>query len=146
MSSEIRLKDQFVWVSNRRLAALIDFALQVGGETAGVEAERGWVETLRRFAQQAWPGIEFDLDERFPTHEEKKFWARVFHEVARRIFLRRLGSCDNLTWQASAIGDASILGRMLTRAVQEVELAWLPESKNVDEGEPRDDGRINVRF
>jgi hypothetical protein len=132
-------------VSNQRLSTLIAFALQVGGESARTDEERGWVEKLRQFEEQAWPGIGFDLDERFPTVEEKKFWARVFHDVARRIFLRQLGNHEVTFWQSSAIGDAYVTARMLTRAVQEVENAWHPDTENSREADTHYAGRINVR-
>ncbi len=146
MASDISLKDQFIWVSNQRLSALITFALQLAAETAGKDEERGWVEELRRFEKQAWPGIGFDLDERFPTVEEKKFWARVFHDVARRIFLRQLGNHEVTFWQSSAIGDAYVTARMLTRAVQEVENSWRLETENTREGDDYYSGRINLRM
>jgi hypothetical protein len=146
VASDISWKDQFLWVANRRLTGLMAFALQVGGEAARSDSERGWVGNLRRFDEQAWPGIGFDLDERFPNVEEKKFWARVFHDVARRIFLRQLGNQEVTFWQSSAIGDAYVIARMLTRAVQEVENAWHPDTENRREGEEYESGRINVQL
>ena len=141
----ISLKDQFLWVSNQRLDTLLNFALQVSGETVQSDEEHGWVEKLRQFEEESWPGIKFDLDERFPTVEEKKFWARVFDDVARRIFLRQLGNHEITYWQSSAIGDAYIIARILTRAVQEVELAWHPKTENTREAEANPAGRINIR-
>jgi hypothetical protein len=93
-----------------------------------------------------WPGIGFDLDARYPTIEEKKFWARVFHDVARRIFLRQLGNHEVTHWQSSAIGDAYVTARMLTRAVQEIEQAWHPETENARDADALNLGRINVRM
>jgi hypothetical protein len=145
LSSDISLKDQYLWVSNNRLFTLIEFALQVGGEMARSDAERGCVEKLRQFYEQAWPGIGFDLDERFPTVEEKKFWARVFHDVAQRIFLRQLGNHEVTLWQSSAIGDAYVTARMLTRAVQEVENSWRPDTENSREADAYYTGQINIR-
>jgi hypothetical protein len=145
VSSDISLKDQFLWVSDQRLDTLIAFALQVGGETARSEAERQWVEKLRRFDEQAFPGISFDLDQRFPDIEEKKFWARVYHDIARRIFLRQIGNHAETFWQSSAIGDAYITARMPTRAVQEVELAWHPATQNLAEADTSHSGQINIR-
>lgn len=126
MSSEISLGNQYLWVSNLRLFSLISFAVELGGEAAQSEEERGWVERLRRFGEEAFPGIGFDLAERFPGLQEKKFWARIFSDIARRIFLRQLGEHDQSFWQASAIGDSYVVARMLTGAVQEVEPAWIP--------------------
>jgi len=146
VASEISWQDQFLWVANKRLSALLAFALKVGGESAQSQLEGGWVESLRRFDAEAWPGIGFDLDERFPSVEEKKFWARVFHDVARRIFLRQLGNQDVSSWQSSSIGDAYVAARMLTRAVQEVESAWHPDTENLREGGGCETGQINVRL
>jgi hypothetical protein len=144
MGGMISLKDQFLWVSNQRLSTLLDFALQVSEEAVRSDEERGWFERLRQFESESWPGIDFDLDEQFPTVEEKKFWAPVFHNVARRIFLRQLGNQEITFWQSSAIGDAYIIARMLTRAVQEVELGWASESENSREA-AEFYGRINIR-
>jgi len=145
VASDISLKDQFLWVSNQRLSLLIAFALQIAEGTACTDEERGWVEKLRWFEDQAWPGVGFDLDERFPTVDEKKFWARVFHDVARRIFLRQLGNHEATFWQSSAIGAAYVTARMLTRAVQEVENSWRPDTEDTSEGDAYYSGRINVR-
>jgi len=139
------LKEQFLFVSNQRLDTLLNFALQVSGETVQSDEEHGWVEKLRQFEEESWPGIKFDLDERFPTVEEKKFWARVFDDVARRIFLRQLGNHEITYWQSSAIGDAYIIARMLIRAVQEIELAWHPNTENTREIEADNIGRTNIR-
>lgn len=147
MASDVTLKDQFLWVSNQRLSTLIAFALQVGGEMTRSNEESGWVEKLRHFDEEAWPGIGFDLDERFPSIEEKKFWARVYHNVARRIFLRQLGNHEVTFWQSSAIGDAYVIARMLTKAVQEVEQnAWHPDTENSREADGHYSGRINIRL
>jgi hypothetical protein len=103
-----------------------------------------WPSHRERKQQQAWPGIGFDLDEQFPSVEEKKFWARVYHDVARRISLRQLGNHEVTFWQSSAIGDAYIIARMLTRAVQGVDNAWRPDTENVREGDSYY-GQINIQ-
>jgi hypothetical protein len=146
LASDISLEDQFLWVSNERLSTLIAFALKVGGETAQSDEELRSVENLRQFDEQAWPGISFDLEDRFPTIAEKKFWARVFHDLAHRIFLRQLGNQEVTSWQASAIGDAYVVSRMLARAVQEAEPIWHPDRESTREGEGDGDssGRINI--
>lgn len=138
MGSDIVLKDQFFGVSNRRFNTLVLFALDVSEALANTDERREWRAKLDRFYDESWPGIIFDLDEQFPTVPEKKFWARVYRDVAQRIFLREIGIHDRLTWQSSAIGDAYIISRMLTRAVQLQELGWHPEDD--------DEGRINVGF
>jgi hypothetical protein len=146
LASDIAWKDQYLWVSNNRLFSLIEFALKVGEETARSDPERGYVEKLHRFyGQELFPGIGFDLDLRFPTVEEKKFWAGVFHDVCRGIFLRQLGKHEVTYWQSSAIGDAYVIARMLTRAVQEAEQAWHPDTENGREADAYHAGRINLR-
>jgi hypothetical protein len=124
MASDISYKDERFWVSNQRLSTLIDFALEVGGRTGLASAEKASVERLRKEDEsgQLFPGCSFDLDERFPTVEEKIFWARVFSEVAQDIFLRRLGNHEIDTWQASAICDAKLIARMLEDAVRNAEV------------------------
>src|SRR5262249_3666538 len=134
-----------LWVSNQRLGSLVAFALQVGAETARTDEERGWVEKLRRFDEQAWPGIGVDLDERVPTGDEQEFWARGLHDGARRVFLAQLGNHEVTFWQSSAIGDAYVTARMLTRAVQEVETAWHPDTEDGREADAHHAGRINIR-
>jgi len=146
MASQISLKDQFLWVSNQRLSTLIGFAVQVGGETAQSVEQRRWVEQLRQFDEQAWPGIDFDLDERFPSIEEKTFWARVFDDLGNRIFLRQLGNQEDTLWQSSAIGDTYIITRMLSHAVQEAKNSCPPGSVNPSENEGSSGVGINIRM
>jgi hypothetical protein len=147
VSSRISQGDQFLWVSNQRFSTLLDFAREVGGEVARSDQERHYVERLRRFAEEeAWPGIDFDLEKRFPGVAEKKFWAGVFHDLGRRIFLRQIGHHDATSWQSSAIGDAYIVARMLTRAVQEEGEVWDPDTANQREAEEDHGSRINVRL
>jgi hypothetical protein len=146
VSSDISQGDQYLWVSNHRFTTLLAFALEVGSESARSEDERRYVDRLREFGQQAWPGISFDLNERFPEIAEKKFWAGIFHDVARRIFLRKIGNHEVAFWQTSAIGDAYVVARMLTAAVQAKELGWHPETENLREAEAFHSGGTNLRL
>jgi hypothetical protein len=146
VSSEISLKDQSLWVSNVRLGALLVFARAVAAEAARSDQERAWVKSLRQFEEEAWPGIDFDLEARFPSLEEKKFWAQVYDEVANRIFLRQIGNQAVTSWQSSAIGDAYVIARMLTRAIHETEHRWHPIADNPAKEEPYNIGPINVRL
>lgn len=136
MAIDINLGDQFIWVSNMRHLTLLEFAIEVGASIARQEDERAFVERLRQFSEGPDAGLTFDLEERFPAIDEKKFWARVYHLVARRIYLRQLGNQDDQRWQPSAIGDAYVVARMLTRAVQEIELAWHPALDDPGDAEP----------
>jgi len=95
--------------------------------------------------ESAWPGISFDLAACFPTTGERKWWARVFHVVARRIFLRTLGNQDDQTWQPSMIGDAYVVARMLTHAAQLTEGAWHPSTQDPHETDAYVNGLIRIR-
>ena len=145
MASDINLNDQFIFVSNNRLFALVDFANEVGESIARTDEERAYVARFKEFSAGAYPGIPLDLAAQFPAIAERKWWARVFHVVARRIFLRRLGNQENQTWQPSTIGDAYVVARLLTRAVQEVENAWHPVIDDPAEAEAFTSGSINLR-
>ncbi len=143
MTARISLGEQSLWVSSARLSALVSFALDVGTARASTADRKAAIASLRQFESSMWPGIDFDLEARFATTEEKKFWAGVFFDVARRIFLRQIGDHDSTSWQSGAIGDAYIVARILTRAVQQQELGWHPETESATEaGEQL--GRIEI--
>jgi hypothetical protein len=146
VSSAITLGEQFIYVANRRLSALIGLACEVGGELARDDAENDLVARLREFDETAYPGIDFHLDEVFSTSSEKKWWARVFHLVARRVFLRGLEDQAIVTWQPSLIGDAYVVARMLTHAVQQVEPGWHPTIDDPTESPAYTSGPIRVRY
>jgi hypothetical protein len=92
MASEIHHGNQSHQVSNGRFSSLMEFGLQVADETARSEEERRWIERFRVFKERAFAGIGLDLNDQFPEVNEKRFWARVYFDVARRIFLRQLGN------------------------------------------------------
>jgi hypothetical protein len=143
LASAISIGEQFLWVSNQRLSTLIDFALEVAAQRPGGVP---YAASLRRFhEEQSFPGIGFDLGERFPTIDEQKFWAGVFHDVARRIYLRQLGNHDVSFWQSSAIGDAYVVARMLTRSVHGEETGWHPATEDTAEAEAYYNGPVNIR-
>lgn len=144
MASDISIGEQFLWVSNQRLGNQIDFAIEVATQQGASNSEL--VERLRKFRDEEYfPGCSFDLAVRFPKLEERKFWAVCFHDTARRIFLRQLGSHDVSFWQASAIGDAYVVARMLTRSVQETEPGWHPATEDGADAEAYRSGGVNLR-
>ncbi len=147
LASDISYKEQYFWVANRRLSTLIAFALEVGQQKAATREETELVACLRKEEHETlFPGCSFDLSERFPTLASKKFWARIFYDVARRIFLRQLGNQEIDCWQASAIGDAYLIARMLTHAIRDEEPNWIALSEDVRLDEDLDGGPINVRL
>ncbi len=135
MSTVIFLGEQGHYVSNRRFLTLLAFALQVARDAATTGGEALWVENLGEFEKQKFPGINFDLAERFPDLSEKKFWAQVFRDTARRIFLRQLGNHDITFWQASAISDAYLIAQMLINVVLQSEAGWQPDTEDSREAE-----------
>lgn len=146
MASEISIDEQYLWVSNQRLSSLITFVLAVATAAANTAQERDYVAKLRLWDEKEhWPGCGFDLHERFPTVEEKKFWSRCFFNVARRIFRREIGNQDILFWQCGAIGDAYISARMLTCAIQrETGTSWHPDAEDTADAQEYYD-RLNIQ-
>jgi len=128
MASSISYHDQFFNVSNARFDLLIAFALEVGERTATSDEERSYVLSLKEKKATFWPGYDLAIETGFPSKEERKYWARVFHDLAHLIFCRQIGNQDTTCWQASAIGDAYLIGMMITRSVQEQERAWHPKT------------------
>ena len=129
MSVLIECKSQSLWVSNQRVSSLLAFAIEVGEAQARSDEERRWCGELRFWSAQVWPSLGFDLDERFPGSEQKKFWARIYCDVARGIFLRQIGNHEVTFWQSSAIGDAYAIARMLMQSVQQTENGLAPEHR-----------------
>ena len=128
MASAISFQDQFFYVSNQRFRSLIEFGLEVGQRTAEIDTERSYVSALTERSDAFYPGYDFAIQREFPSRDERKFWARVFFDLAHLIFRREIGSHDVTFWQYSAVGDAYLLGRMITRSVQEEEQAWHPKT------------------
>lgn len=145
MASDISIGEQFLWVSNMRFFALVDFACEVGSDIAREEDEKAYVVRLSEFGGSAFPGISFDLAACFPSTVEKKWWARVFHVVARRVYLRTLGNQADQSWQPSLIGDAYVIARMLTHAVQTTERAWHPSTDDPSEIDAYTNGPIRIQ-
>ena len=135
MAVIIVYKDSLSWlVSNARAENLLGFAIEVGQETARSAEELAYVDRLRSQSETILYASLFDLEREFRTVSETKFWARTFSNVARRIFLRKLGNQESDDWQDSAIGDAHILRRILAHAVRQMspaEGAWWPEDEGM---------------
>lgn len=146
MSSCISYQDQFFYVSNQRFHSLIEFGLQVAEKTSESDGERPFIAGLRERSVAFFPGYEFAIEQEFPTRDERKFWARVFFDLAYLIFKREIGNQDTTFWQYSAVGDAYLLGRMITCSVQEEELAWHPKTLASVEADMFFQKGVNVRL
>ncbi|HWA26887.1 MAG TPA: hypothetical protein VG734_14605 [Lacunisphaera sp.] len=145
MSSRLSYRDQFFYVSNSVFFRLIEFALEVGEKTAGTDAEKSYVAALRERCESFYPGCDLAIESEFPSRDERKFWARVFFDLAYLIFRREVGNQETTIWQYSSLGDAYLLARMITRSVQEEELGWHPQTMSSLEAEAYQKG-LNVRL
>jgi hypothetical protein len=146
MSSCISYQDQFFYVSNQRFRSLIEFGLEVGQRCAETEVERSYVSGLRGRSSAFFPGYDLAIEQEFPLRDERKFWARVFFDLAHLIFRREIGNQDITFWQYSAVGDAYLLGRMITRSVQEEETGWHPKTLASVEADAFFHKGVNVRL
>ncbi len=146
MASEISYQDQFFYVSNMRFSSLIDFALEVGQRSAETDVERTYVSKLKEESNAFYPGYDFAIEREFPSRDERKFWARVFFDLAYLIFRREIGNQNVTFWQYSTVGDAYLFGRMITRSVQEEEQAWHPKTLSDIEADIFYQKGVNVRL
>jgi hypothetical protein len=89
MASQISYKDQFFYVSNMRFASLIDFALEVGKNSAQTDAEKSYVSKLKEDSDAFFPGYDFAIEREFPSCDERKFWVRIFFDLAYLIFAEK---------------------------------------------------------
>ena len=137
VTSDISIGEQYLWVANRRLSSLITFALEVAVDAASIDEERMYVAKLKDWDEKEHrPGCGFDLQKRFPTVDEKKFWSRCFFNVARSIFRREIGNQEIQFWQCAAIGDAYITARMLTNVIQkETGTSWHPDTEDTKDAQ-----------
>ncbi len=145
MSSSISYKQQYVSMSNQRFNRLLEFAIQTGYDTCKDDEERRFTIRLQHLDEhEFFNGYALQIEDVFPDIEERKFWARCLFDVAHLIFTRKLGLHDVEFWQASTIGDAYLFARMLTRSVQEEELAWHPDTMATIEAEAFYNGGVDV--
>jgi hypothetical protein len=127
-ASAFRYHDQFFYVSNRMFFRLIELGLDVGQKVAGTDEGKAYVSGLRERSASFYPGYDLVVEREFQSREERKFWARVYFDLVYLIFRREIGQHDVTFWQHSTIGDAYLLARMITRSVQEEEVAWHPKT------------------
>lgn len=105
---------------------MVEFLLVIATESAKTPDERAMIERFRETSHAFFPGYDLHIEREFPTLDERKFWARCFYNLARAIFLRKVGNQQTDFWQSSAIADAFVIARFLTQAVREVEHSWYP--------------------
>jgi len=128
MACAIRFKEVDVEVNNVQFSRLIDFGIEIADQTAASE-ERRYVERIKKMRYQCfWPGRGIDISEDFPEIPERKFWSRVFFDVSRAIFDRKVGVHEHSFWQAQAIHQAHAAGLLFERAVRDVEPRWFADT------------------
>jgi hypothetical protein len=146
MASRISYQDQFFYVSNMRFSSLIDFALEVGQKSAETDIEKTYISKLKEGSNAFYPGYDFAIEREFPSRDERKFWARIFFNLAHLVFCREIGNQETTFWQFSAIGDAYLFGRMITRSIQEEEQGWHPKTLSSIEADAFYQKGVNVRL
>ena len=104
MASAFKYHDQFFYVSNRTFFRLIDFTLEVGSRIAETDLERSFVSGLRKRSEAFYPGYDLAIERDFPTRDERKFWARVFFDLAYLIFRREIGMSAVTQTDPSRVG------------------------------------------
>lgn len=135
MAGIVRLGEQSISVSSNVLVSLVEFALEVGERLAENDEQRACLHKLREYRQAMAPGSDLDVESLFPDTRQKKFWALVFHEVARRIFLRELGNQTVTFWQTGCIANSFVIARSLVQSVRKVEPKWTPATSDAREAE-----------
>ena len=145
MSSAIGYRDQFFNVTNQRFENLIEFALEVGSQIADSDQQKLYVESLRDKAKNTYyRGYDLSIETEWPSRDERKFWSKVLFDVAHLIYQRKLGGQDAQFWQYSAIGEAYLFARLISRSVRDEEPGWWPTTLASEEATAFH--KLNVRL
>ena len=130
VSSSIEFENQRLWLSNLAFDRIWEFVIDVAEQTARDTEEREFVAKLKTQVQTFWPGVSIDVGESFPDIAEKKFLARCFADLARWIFLRRIGNQTLDCWQSGVIYEAHTIARLFIESVRKEEPRFYPESED----------------
>lgn len=118
MACFINFKDQQVPVNNMQFSRLIRFAVELADQMAKGD-ERLFVEHMKHLdGHEFWPGRGTDIEEDFPDVSERKFWTRIFLDLSRLIFERKIGKHEHFFWQAQCIHQAHSIGLLFEDAVR----------------------------
>lgn len=114
------LGDQHLFVSNTRMGSLVGLGLEVAEQLMTTDEERAATAALRGDDEEGrWTWDDFAIDRVFPDIAVRAFFARVFDELAQRMYRREIGDhTSRQDWQASFIGDACWLARMCRESVR----------------------------
>src|SRR4051794_40126928 len=95
MACEISYKNLEVPTNNSQFFGLIEFAIEIGGQSARAPRETSFVDRMAHMHEtEFWSGSGIQIEKDFSDIEEQKFWARVFLDTARAIVDRRIGRQD----------------------------------------------------
>ncbi len=114
MAVRVSRGDQYLFVSNARMGSLVGLGLEVAEQLMETAEERAATAALRTADEEGrWTWDDFAIERVFPDLAVRAFFARVFEELAQRMYLREIGDhTSRQDWQASFIGDACWLARM----------------------------------
>ena len=122
----------YVYLSNNRVSALVEGAIEVAQDIAVTETEKDSLARLKNWWDEAWNGIDIDLAERFHTTEEFKLWAQAFESLGWRVFQRKWGNQADETWQVGFIASCHVISRMLTELVWKEDRMWFPAKGDIE--------------
>lgn len=105
-----------VVVSNKRSAALVEFALACARRCIEENEHALFVSKFESESSSFFPGHDFDLEELFSTSEERQFWSDVFATLASGLDAGTLGNQVDRTWAPSAASDARRISVLLAAA------------------------------
>lgn len=112
-------------IQNREARGLIEFAIDTARSYGEAASDAGEIKRISDwYGDQFWDGMAIDVATLFPDIGSRRFWCRVFFDLARRVFRRELGNSDVSFWQAKYIGNAVIVGRMLLQAAKDLDAKW----------------------
>ena len=101
-------------VSNKRSAALAEFALVCARRCIKEHEHTLFVSKFESESSSIFPGYDFDLEELFSTREERQFWS--FATLAFDLDAGTLGNQEDRTWAPSAASDARRISGLLAAA------------------------------
>lgn len=118
MSGFLMVREQSWWdVGHSNLSDFIQMLQKVGMDVAPSKREREFTTRLGEWIREDYlEGVDFVLDERFPTPGEMEFWALTCCEFANRLFNREIG--EDRTWQVLQIGFAMYTAQQLEQCAQ----------------------------
>ena len=114
--------------------------------TTSSEGEQAYIFRLKERKASFYPEYDLAIERESSCKEERKFWARVFYDLAHLIFCRQIESQDTTFWQYSAIGDATCWAGCLHGQSKKKSRRWHPRKIAEVEAEAYFQKGINIRL